>query len=64
MLALVQAFRRQALSARAYIRYQKIGLAVIGTLFILILANDPLRWVQRQRALDKTPQEEVAPSPP
>ena len=65
VLALVQAFRRQALSARAYIRYQKIGLAVIGTLFILILANDPLRWVQRQRALDKTPQEgEVAPSPP
>src|SRR5262245_53036509 len=65
LLALLQAFRRQALSARAYIRFQKIGLAVIGTLFILILANDPLRWVQRQRALDKTPQEgEVAPSPP
>lgn len=65
LLALVQAFRRQAISARAYIRFQKVGLAVIGTLFILILANDPLRLVQRQRALDKAPQEgEVAPSPP
>jgi hypothetical protein len=38
---------------------------VIGTLFILILANDPLRLVQRQRALGKAPSEApVAPSPP
>src|SRR5262245_51735008 len=65
LLALIPAFRRQAISARAYIRFQQVGLAVIGTLFILILANDPLRLVQRQRALDKAPQEgEVAPSPP
>ncbi len=64
-LALLQAVRRQAISARAYVRFQKVGLAVIGTLFILILANDPLRLVQRQRALDKAPQEgPVAPSPP
>jgi hypothetical protein len=47
------------------VRFQKVGLVVIGTLFILILANDPLRLVQRQRALDTAPQEEpVAPSPP
>ncbi|TMQ67868.1 MAG: site-2 protease family protein [Candidatus Eisenbacteria bacterium] len=65
LLALVQAARGQAISARAYIRFQKVGLAVIGTLFILILANDPMRLVKRQRALDKAPQEgEVAPSPP
>jgi regulator of sigma E protease len=64
-LALLEAFRRQAISARAYIRFQKVGLAVIGTLFILILANDPLRLVQRQRALGKAPSEApVAPSPP
>jgi regulator of sigma E protease len=69
VLALLQAVRRQALTARAYMRFQKIGLAVIGTLFILILANDPLRVLQRWRALDRTgdstPREEtVAPSPP
>jgi regulator of sigma E protease len=65
VLALLEAIRRQAISARAYIRFQKVGLAVIGMLFILILANDPLRLVQRQRALDKAPQEgEVEPSPP
>jgi regulator of sigma E protease len=64
-LALLQALRRQAISYRAYVRFQKVGLAVIGTLFVLILANDPLRWLQRQRALDKAPQEgQVAPSPP
>ena len=64
-LALLEALRRQAISARAYVRFQKVGLAVIGTLFILILANDPLRLVQRQRALGKAPQEgQVAPSPP
>jgi regulator of sigma E protease len=64
-LALLQALRGQGISSRAYARFQKVGLAVIGTLFILILANDPLRWLQRQRALDKAPQEgRVAPNPP
>jgi len=65
MLAFFQGLRRQAISYRAYIRFQKVGLAVIGTLFVLILANDPLRWLQRQRALDKAPQEgQVAPNRP
>ena len=65
VLALLEAFRRQAISSRAYARFQKVGLAVIGTLFILILANDPLRLVQRHRALGKAPQEgQVVPSPP
>jgi regulator of sigma E protease len=64
-LALLQALRRQAISYRAYVRFQKVGLAVIGTLFVLILANDPLRWLQRQRALEKAPQEgQVAPNRP
>jgi regulator of sigma E protease len=64
-LALLQGLRGQAISYRAYVRFQKVGLAVIGTLFVLILANDPLRWLQRQRALDKAPQEgQVAPNPP
>jgi regulator of sigma E protease len=53
LLALVQALRRRAISARGYMRFQRVGLVVIGTLFIFILANDPLRWVQRQRALDR-----------
>jgi regulator of sigma E protease len=64
-LALFQALRGQALSAQAYMRFQKAGLVVVGTLFILILANDPLRLVQRQRALEKAPQEgPVEPGPP
>ena len=59
LLALLQAIRRRALSVAAYVRFQKIGLIVIGTLFILIIANDPLRVLQRQRAIDKAPREKV-----
>ncbi|MFI5369964.1 MAG: RIP metalloprotease RseP [Candidatus Eisenbacteria bacterium] len=63
--ALVQIVARRSLSAAGYIRYQKVGLVVVGTLLLLILANDPLRLVQRQRALDKAPQGgHVAPGPP
>jgi regulator of sigma E protease len=65
LLALLQAVRGHAISARGYTRFQKVGLVVISALFILILANDPLRMVQRQRALDRAPQERtIAPSPP
>ncbi len=56
LLALFQAVRRRALSARAYMRFQKVGLVVLGTLFVIILANDPLRLLQRQRALNRGPQ--------
>jgi regulator of sigma E protease len=65
LLALLQAVRGRAISARGYVRFQKVGLVVVGALFILILANDPWRMLQRQRALGRAPQEKtVAPSPP
>ena len=65
VLAVLQAVRGQAISARGYLRFQKVGLVLIGALFILILANDPLRMLQRQRALGRAPQEKtLAPSPP
>jgi regulator of sigma E protease len=65
VLALLEAVRRQAISARGYLRFQKVGLVVISVLFIMILANDPLRWLQRQRALGRAPQvETLAPPPP
>lgn len=65
VLALLEAIRRRAISAAGYLRYQKVGLVVVGTLLLLILANDPMRLVQRQRALDRAPQEiQVAPTPP
>jgi regulator of sigma E protease len=69
LLALIEGVRRKGLSARSYLNFQKAGLVVLGTLFILILANDPWRWIQRQRALDRAPQpapreRTVAPSPP
>jgi regulator of sigma E protease len=69
LLALVQAVRGRAISARGYQRFQRVGLVVIVTLFVFILANDPLRWVQRQRALDRArppapPESTIAPAAP
>jgi regulator of sigma E protease len=67
LLAVLEAVRRQSISARAYLRFQKVGLAVLGTLLVIILANDPLRLVQRHRAIDQqsTPTERpVAPASP
>ena len=55
LLALLEAVRRQAISAHAYMRFQKVGLVVLGTLLVIILANDPLRLLQRRRALDQHP---------
>ena len=64
LLALIEAVRRQAVSARTYVRFQQFGLVIMGTLLVLILANDPWRVVQRQRAIGKaTPRAETAPAP-
>lgn len=60
VLALLEALRRRAISYRGYVRFQQAGLVVIGTLFILILANDPLRIIQRQRALDRIDRDKTA----
>lgn len=66
VLALVEAVRRQSVSARAYLAYQQVGLVVLGTLLVIVLANDPLRVLQRYRALDlhKTSERPVAPATP
>jgi regulator of sigma E protease len=65
LLALIQAIRGRAISSRGYLRFQKVGLVVVGSLLIFILANDPWRLVQRQRAIDRSSQEgQVETSPP
>lgn len=64
-LALVEALRRRSLSARTYINFQKVGLVLVGTLFVFILSKDIMRPLQRQRAVDHAPRETttVAPVP-
>ena len=52
-LALLEAVRRQGISARTYARFQQVGLVVMATLLVLILVNDPWRVLQRQRALGR-----------
>jgi regulator of sigma E protease len=50
---------------RTYMNFQKVGLVLVGTLFVFILSKDLARPFQRLRAVDKAPRETttVAPDP-
>lgn len=56
-LALIEAVRRRAMSGRSYINFQKVGLVLVGSLFIFIFSQDILRPIERLRAVDKAPRE-------
>ena len=64
-LALLEGARRRAVSGRTYMNFQKVGLVLVGTLFVFILSKDLARPFQRLRAIDKAPRETttVAPDP-
>ncbi|MFM7322843.1 MAG: M50 family metallopeptidase [Armatimonadota bacterium] len=47
MLLIVEAIRRRKLSADTMHRVHAAGLAVIGTLFVLVMFNDLTRWAGR-----------------
>ena len=63
-LALIEALRHRAVSGRTYMNFQKVGLVLVGTLFVFIVSKDLMRPLQRLRAIDKAPRETttVAPS--
>ena len=63
-LALLEGLRRRAVSGRTYMNFQKVGLVLVGTLFVFILSKDLMRPFQRLRAIDQAPRETttVAPS--
>lgn len=65
LLALLQAVRRRALSARGYLRFMRVGLIFVGTLFVFIIAQDVMRPLRRMKVLEKAPRETttVAPAP-
>jgi regulator of sigma E protease len=54
ILSLVEGLRRRPMGERGLALYQGIGIAVMGTLLIFVLINDPLRIIQRQTALGRT----------
>jgi regulator of sigma E protease len=64
-LALLEGLRRRAVSGRTYMNFQKVGLVLVGTLFVFILSKDLARPFQRLRAVDKAARETttVAPGP-
>jgi len=65
LLALMQAVRRRAISARGYLRFMRVGLIFVGTLFVFIIAQDLMRPFRRMKVLEKAPRETttVAPAP-
>lgn len=65
LLALLQAVRRRAMSPRGYLRFMRVGLVVVGTIFLFIFAQDLMRPIRRMMALEKAPRETttVAPDP-
>lgn len=65
LLALLQAVRRRAMSARGYLRFMRVGLIFVGTLFVFIIAQDLMRPLRRMKAQERAPQETttVAPAP-
>jgi regulator of sigma E protease len=56
-LALLEGVRRRGVSGRTYMNFQKVGLVLVGTLFVFILSKDLLRPFQRLRAVDQAPRE-------
>lgn len=65
LLALLEALRRRAISARGYLRFMRVGLIFVGTLFVFIIAQDLMRPLRRMKVLEKAPRETttVAPAP-
>ncbi len=53
LLAVLEALRRRPLGDRGLAIYQGIGMAVLGTILIFVLINDPLRILQRHSALGR-----------
>ncbi|HQU48889.1 MAG TPA: M50 family metallopeptidase, partial [Casimicrobiaceae bacterium] len=48
-LALLQAVRRRAMSARGYLRFMRVGLIFVGLLFVFIVAQDVMRPLRRMQ---------------
>jgi membrane-associated protease RseP (regulator of RpoE activity) len=62
-LALLEALRRRAISGRTYLNFQKVGLVLVGSLFVIIFSTDILRPLQRQQALGRAPRETTTVAP-
>ena len=52
-MSVLEGVRRRPVGERGLALYQGIGLAVMGTLLVFVLINDPLRILQRKSALDR-----------
>jgi len=63
-LAVLEGIRRRSVSGRTYTNFQKVGLVVVGTLFVFIVSKDLMRPLQRSRAVDRASRETTTIAPP
>jgi regulator of sigma E protease len=64
VLACLEGLRRRPISGNAYINFQKVGLVLVGSLFLFIFSQDILRPILRARAVDLAPRESTTVAPP
>jgi regulator of sigma E protease len=53
LLSVLEAVRGRPIGDKGLMIYQGIGMAVLGTLLVFVLINDPLRILQRRSALGR-----------
>jgi regulator of sigma E protease len=53
LLTVLEAVRRRPFGEKGLAIYQGVGMAVLGTILIFVLINDPLRILQRHNALGR-----------
>lgn len=64
VLACLEGIRRRPVSGNAYINFQKVGLVLVGSLFLFIVSQDILRPILRARAVEQAPRESTTVAPP
>ena len=64
LLAVLEGVRRRPVSGNAYINFQKVGLVLVGALFLFIFSQDLMRPILRARAVEQAPRESTTVAPP
>jgi regulator of sigma E protease len=64
LLAVIEGVRRRPVSGNAYINFQKVGLILVGALFLFIFSQDLMRPILRARAVEQAPRESTTVAPP
>lgn len=63
VMAVAEAIRRRPVPTRVQVMFQRVGLALLGSLIIFALLNDPLKMIRRSRAISETRERTTTTTP-